>query len=876
MRSFALGLGDILLNVDLQSLVGRLNQHCRSTLEGAVGLTLSRTHYNVEIEHWLSKLVESSDNDVAAILRHFEIDAGRLAADLNKTLDRLKTGNSRSPALAPNIVKLVREAWVFASLQYNAAAIRSGHLLAALLGDDGLAALARDASPLLARINAENLRLSLVKIVADSSEAGGASLASGPGAASPAAGGAPAASSAGGSALEQYTINLTARAREGKIDPVLGRDAETRQIIDILTRRRQNNPILTGEAGVGKTAVVEGFALKIAAGDVPPALKDVELLSLDLGLLQAGAGMKGEFENRLKNVIEGVKSSPKPIIVFIDEAHTLIGAGGAAGQNDAANLLKPALARGEMRTIAATTWAEYKKYFERDPALTRRFQVVKVEEPGDEAAIAMMRGLVPTLEHHHGVRVLAEAVEDAVRLSRRYIPSRQLPDKAVSLLDTACGRVAIASHAIPAPVEDRRRRIEMLDVDLAVLAREGRIGTDHSQRVGEINTDREKTAKELADLEAQWEKERDLVGRIRALHDALGDPELGAEPAEGAEDPAKLRADLAACNAELTALQGEKPLMHVTVDSQAIAEVVGNWTGIPVGRMVSNEIKTVLALKDKLEERVIGQPHALDAIAETIRTSRAKLIDPRKPIGVFLMVGTSGVGKTETALAVADLLYGGEQNLTVINMSEFKEEHKVSMLVGSPPGYVGYGEGGVLTEAVRRRPYSVVLFDEMEKAHPGVQDVFYQVFDKGMLRDGEGRDIDFKNTVIIMTSNAGTDLIHRLCADPNTRPDSEELGEALRPELLKTFKPAFLGRCSVIPYFPLADDIIRKIVALQLNRIRKRFLENYRAELQLGQKSGRRDCQPLHRGRKRCAKYRIHPVPRFAAPIVGACAFSHG
>ncbi|BCH27598.1 type VI secretion system ATPase TssH [Mesorhizobium sp. L-8-3] len=821
-----------MLNVDLQSLVGRLNQHCRSTLEGAVGLTLSRTHYNVEIEHWLAKLIEANDNDVAAILRHFEIDAGRLAADLTRMLDKLKTGNSRSPALAPNIVKLIREAWIFASLQYDAAAVRSGHLMAALLCDDSLAALARDASPMLARINAETLRASLGKIAADTSESGGASLASG-GTGKAAGAGAPAAS-VGGSALEQYTINLTARAREGKIDPVLGRDAETRQIIDILTRRRQNNPILTGEAGVGKTAVVEGFALKIAAGDVPPSLKDVELLSLDLGLLQAGAGMKGEFENRLKNVIEGVKSSPKPIIVFIDEAHTLIGAGGAAGQNDAANLLKPALARGEMRTIAATTWAEYKKYFERDPALTRRFQVVKVEEPDDEAAIAMMRGLVPTLERHHGVRVLAEAVEDAVRLSRRYIPSRQLPDKAVSLLDTACGRVAIASYAIPAPVEDRRRRIDMLDTDLAVLAREGRIGTDHSQRVGELKAERATTVAELEALEAQWDKERDLVGKIRALHDTLGELDEEAAPVEGAEDPAKLRADLAACKDELAALQGEKPLMHVTVDGQAIAEVVGNWTGIPVGRMVSNEIKTVLGLKDKLEERVIGQPHALEAIAETIRTSRAKLIDPRKPIGVFLMVGTSGVGKTETALAVADLLYGGEQNLTVINMSEFKEEHKVSMLVGSPPGYVGYGEGGVLTEAVRRRPYSVVLFDEMEKAHPGVQDVFYQVFDKGMLRDGEGRDIDFKNTVIIMTSNAGTDLIHRLCADPKTRPDPETLAEQLRPELLKLFKPAFLGRCSVVPYFPLADDIIRKIVALQLNRIRKRFAENYRAELVWG------------------------------------------
>ncbi len=817
------------MNVDLQSLIGRLNAHTRSALEGAVGLTLSRTHYNVEIEHWLLKLIEGTDNDIAAILRHFEIDSGRLAADLTKVLDRQKTGNSRSPALSPNIIKWIREAWIFASLQYSDRAIRSGHLMAALLCDDTLAALARDASNQFARVNAEVLRTSFAKIASGSSEAG--STASGAAASSEgqgASGGEARPVVASGSALDQYTINLTARAREGKIDPVLGRDAETRQIIDILTRRRQNNPILTGEAGVGKTAVVEGFALKIAAGDVPPALKDVELLSLDLGLLQAGAGMKGEFENRLKNVIDEVKSSSKPIIMFIDEAHTLIGAGGAAGQNDAANLLKPALARGEMRTIAATTWAEYKKYFERDPALTRRFQVVKVEEPGDESAIAMMRGLIPTLERHHGVRVLAEAVEDAVRLSRRYIPSRQLPDKAVSLLDTACGRVAVAAHGTPASVEDRRRRIEMIDVDLGVLAREERIGANHADRIAELKADKEKTGEELAALEAQWEKERDLVERIRALQESLGGE---GEIAEGEKSPDEMRAELATLNGELTALQGEAPLMRVTVDAQAIAEVVGNWTGIPVGRMVSNEIKTVLSLKEKLSERVIGQSHALEAIAETIRTSRAKLLDPRKPIGVFLMVGTSGVGKTETALALADLLYGGEQNLTVINMSEFKEEHKVSMLVGSPPGYVGYGEGGVLTEAVRRRPYSVVLFDEMEKAHPGVQDVFYQVFDKGMLRDGEGRDIDFKNTIIIMTSNAGTDLIHRLYSDPARRPSAEELGDALRPELLKSFKPAFLGRCSVVPYFPLADDIIRKITELQLTRIRKRFLENYKANL---------------------------------------------
>ncbi len=821
-----------MLNVDLQTLIGRLNAQTRASLEAAVGLTLSRTHYNVEIEHWLSKLIEAPDSDVAAILRHFEIDQSKLAADLTRALDREKTGNSRSPALSPDIVKLIREAWIFASLQAGEAAIRSGHLLVALLCDDTLSALARDASGQFAKINAETLRSGVGKITAQTVEAGKGPAMAAPGQAPrPAADGVAKPRTVGGAALDQFTVNLTQRAREGKIDPVLGRDAETRQIIDILTRRRQNNPILTGEAGVGKTAVVEGFALRIAAGDVPPLLRDVELLSLDLGLLQAGAGMKGEFENRLKNVIDEVKASARPIIMFIDEAHTLIGAGGAAGQNDAANLLKPALARGEMRTIAATTWAEYKKYFERDPALTRRFQVVKVEEPGDEAAIAMMRGLVPSLERHHGVRVLAEAVEDAVRLSRRYIPSRQLPDKAVSLLDTACGRVAVTAHGTPAEIEDRRRRIDMIDTDLSVLAREEKIGADHRERVAELERDRAKTAAELVDLEARWDKERTLVAAIRALHDELAEHDEARAATEGTKSAVALRTELAALNAELAEVQGENPLLRVTVDSQAIAEVVGNWTGIPVGRMVKNEIKTILSLKERLAERVIGQPHALEAIAETIRTSRAKLIDPRKPIGVFLMVGTSGVGKTETALALADLLYGGEQNLTVINMSEFKEEHKVSMLVGSPPGYVGYGEGGVLTEAVRRRPYSVVLFDEMEKAHPGVQDVFYQVFDKGMLRDGEGRDIDFKNTVIIMTSNAGTDLIHRMYADPAHRPDAETLGEALRPELLKSFKPAFLGRCSVIPYFPLADDVVRKIVELQLNRIRKRFFENYRSEL---------------------------------------------
>jgi len=813
--------------LDIKSLVARLGPRCRAALEASVGLTLSRTNYNVEVEHYLSKLIEGVDSDVAAIFTRFEIEADRLAADLTRALDRLKTGNSRSPALSPDLVKLIREAWMAASLQFGEPAVRSGHVLVALLSDDTLAAVARDASSQFGKINVETLTASFADIVSGSTEAGSA-----PGAGAPQGGGTAAPRPGAGGPLDLYTIDLTARAREGKIDAVLGRDAETRQIVDILTRRRQNNPILTGEAGVGKTAVVEGFALKIVAGDVPPALRDVELRTLDLGLLQAGAGVKGEFENRLKGIIDAVKASPKPVILFIDEAHTMIGAGGAAGQNDAANLLKPALARGELRTVAATTWAEYKKYFERDPALSRRFQVVRVEEPDDEAAIAMMRGIVPALEAHHGVRIQSDAVEEAVRLSRRYIPSRQLPDKAVSLLDTASGRVAVASHAVPAAVEDARRRIELIDMDLGILGREARIGTDHTARIEELGAKRAAAVDELADLEKKWEQEREQVTRIRELQDQLGkEGAPSAGDAGQAPDPEALRAELKTRQADLEALQGERPLMRVTVDAQAIAEVVGNWTGIPVGRMLRDEIKTVLSLKDKLEERVIGQGHALEAIAETIRTSRAKLIDPRKPIGVFLMVGTSGVGKTETALAVADLLYGGEQNLTVINMSEFKEEHKVSTLMGSPPGYVGYGEGGVLTEAVRRRPYSVILLDEMEKAHPGVQDVFYQVFDKGMLRDGEGRDIDFKNTIIIVTSNAGTDLIHRLCDDPATRVSAEELNEALRPELLKTFKPAFLGRCSIVPYFPLADDIIRKIVELQLNRIRKRYLEVYRANL---------------------------------------------
>ncbi|WP_291295947.1 type VI secretion system ATPase TssH, partial [Elioraea sp.] len=666
------------------------------------------------------------------------------------------------------------------------------------------------------------LKRDLGAITKDTAEAATATPAPGDAPAAAGGGGGPSARAGSTAALDQFTIDLTANAKAGKIDPILGRDQEIRQVIDILTRRRQNNPILTGEAGVGKTAVVEGFALRIAQGDVPPALKDVTVRTLDLGLLQAGAGVKGEFENRLKNVIDEVKASPKPIIVFIDEAHTLIGAGGAAGQNDAANLLKPALARGEMRTIAATTWAEYKKYFEKDAALTRRFQVVKVEEPAEPVAIAMIRGLVSTLEKHHGVRILDEAVEQAVKLSARFIPSRQLPDKGVSLIDTACARVAMSQAAIPAPIEDRRRRMALIDTEVEILDREMAAGAEHGVRKGELLEARAKASDELAALDERWEKEKEIVARLRETRAKIEDPkETG--------DKEALKAALTTDSDALRAIQGEAPLIHPVVDGNAIAEIVESWTGIPAGRMQSDEIRTILALKDRMEERIVGQPQALEAIAEAVRTSRAKLADPRKPLGVFLMVGTSGVGKTETALTLADLLYGGEQNLTVINMSEFKEEHKVSLLMGSPPGYVGYGEGGVLTEAVRRRPYSVVLLDEMEKAHSGVQDVFYQVFDKGNMKDGEGRDIDFKNTIIIMTSNAGTDTIAKLCADPDTMPDPAGLAEAVRPELLKVFKPAFLGRVTMVPYFPLSDGILRQIVLLQLGRIRRRFAENYRA-----------------------------------------------
>lgn len=817
-----------MVQIDLRSLVGKLNDTVRDTLESAAGLCLSRTHYDVEIEHWLVKLLEKSDTELHAILNHYDVELARLSADLTRSLDSFKTGNSRPPALSPRIVDIAREAWVLASLEYNAQKTSSGHLLCALLSDDSLIRLARDISKEFDKISAEGLRKDLPSIVANSSEAQQAYSAS-----STAEPGAPLPTGSGKTpALDQYTVDLTAKAKQGGVDPVLGRDAEIRQIVDILSRRRQNNPIMTGEAGVGKTAVVEGFALRIATGDIPDILKGVCVRTLDLGLLQAGAGMKGEFENRLRSVIDEVKSSTTPIILFIDEAHTMIGAGGQAGQNDAANLLKPALARGELRTIAATTWAEYKKYFEKDPALTRRFQVVKVEEPSEQSAIEMMRGLAGALESHHKTRVLDEAVIESVRLSHRYIPDRHLPDKCVSVLDTACAKVAISQSSTPAAVEDAQRRIEQLDVAADILQREMMTGHLHEDSLAANRSEKEEVTSQLETLNAQWLSEQELSNQVHNLSQQLidlhGDDSQGEDGAE--EKLAVLKEQLKVLDEQLKQVQGEAPLTHVCVDAQAVAEVIANWTGIPLGRMVSDEIASVLNLREQLERRVIGQSHVLESLAKSVRTSRAKLTDPNKPIAVYLMVGTSGVGKTETALAVADLLYGGEQNMTTINMSEFKEEHKVSLLMGAPPGYVGYGEGGVLTEAVRRKPYSVVLLDEMEKAHHGVQDVFYQVFDKGQMKDGEGRDINFKNTIVIMTSNAGTDTITKLCADPELMPDEEGLLEALKPDLLEYFKPAFLGRVTVVPFFPLRDEALTKIIRLKLSKIAKRVKDNYNAE----------------------------------------------
>jgi type VI secretion system protein VasG len=850
------------------ALFGKLNPLAYKAIESATVFCKMRGNPYVELVHWFNQVLQLQDSDLHRIIRRFQLDPAGLARDFTETLDSLPHGARSISDLSSDVEEATERAWTYATLLFGEPQVRTGYLMVGILKTKGLKNALLGISKQFDKVQPDVLTESFTEICAGSPEermhaSDGFQAAGSPGAPGEASGAMAPAQMGKQEALKQFSIDLTERARKGELDPIVGRDDEIRQLVDILMRRRQNNPILTGEAGVGKTAVVEGFALRIAAGDVPPPLKEVSLRTLDVGLLQAGASMKGEFENRLRQVIEEVQASPKPIILFIDEAHTLVGAGGAAGTGDAANLLKPALARGTLRTVAATTWSEYKKYIEKDPALTRRFQVVMVDEPSEEKAILMLRGVASTLEKHHRVQLLDEGIEAAVRLSHRYIPARQLPDKAVSLLDTACARVAISQSAEPAEVEDCRRRIEALTTEMEIIGRESAVGIATAERERTANEKLAVERERLNELTARWESEKGLVqqildlrARLRAAaapvegtgspleqaaataHQTPPSPLAGEGRGEGEptvmpnpEDRATALNQLRTLQAQLTDLQGDSPLILPSVDAQAISSVVADWTGIPVGRMVKDEVKAVLALGETLNKRVIGQRHALDAIAARIQTSRAKLDNPNKPIGVFMLAGPSGVGKTETGLALAEALYGGEQNIITINMSEFQEAHTVSTLKGAPPGYVGYGEGGILTEAVRRKPYSVVLLDEVEKAHPDVHEIFFQVFDKGWMEDAEGRYIDFKNTVILLTTNVGTDLIMGLCKDPDLMPDVEGLAQALRAPLLKTFPPALLGRIVTIPYYPLSDEMLGTIIRLQLDRIVRRIADNHQATL---------------------------------------------
>ncbi len=844
------------------ALFGKLNSVGYKAIESATVFCKMRGNSYVELVHWIHQILQLQDSDLHHIIKQFNVEPSHLARDITETLDSLPRGSTSISDLSSHIEEAVERGWVYGTLMFGESQIRTGHLMVGILKTRSLNHALIGISKEFEKIKLDSLTDRFDEIVAGSPEeslhatdgfqvGGGAAPGEASGAMAPAQMGKQ-------EALRQFTVDLTEEARSGKMDPIVGRDEEIRQIVDILMRRRQNNPILTGEAGVGKTAVVEGFAQRIAAGDVPPPLQDVSLRSLDVGLLQAGASMKGEFENRLKQVIQEVQSSEKPIIMFIDEAHTLVGAGGAAGTGDAANLLKPALARGTLRTVAATTWAEYKKHIEKDPALTRRFQVVQVPEPSEQKAILMMRGVASTMEKHHKVQILDEALEASVKLSHRYIPARQLPDKSVSLLDTASARVAISQYAVPAEVDDTRKRIQALDTELAIISREKDVGVDTTVREESALESLTAARESLGRLEERWDNEKKLVESIleirsqlrgqtekvegtgseleKAVDEVVEDNQNEttntkeeSEPTVSSEDRREeLLTRLRELQAELHQLQGETPMILPSVDAQAVASVVQDWTGIPVGRMVKNEIETVLNLPEIIKRRIIGQDHALEMIAKRIQTSRASLDNPNKPIGVFMLAGTSGVGKTETALALAEALYGGEQNIITINMSEYQEAHTVSTLKGAPPGYVGYGEGGVLTEAVRRKPYSVILLDEVEKAHPDVHEIFFQVFDKGWMEDGEGRVIDFKNTLILLTTNAGTDLIMSLCKDPELMPEPEGIAKALREPLLKVFPPALLGRLVTIPFYPLTDEVVGIIAKLQLGRIEKRILENHK------------------------------------------------
>jgi len=790
------------VNIEMEKLIEKLTPILKQSLEDAAQSAVTHGHFNIEIEHWLHATLQFSHTDALELVKKCKtVDMELVQQQLAVTITTFKSGNTRAPAFSQYLLDALNQAWMISSVEFGRQDITSGALLLAIFKDGGLRRQMLASVEELGLLDLALLEQHAPMVIGSTSESVVQSRSE-----QRAPNGAQAAH------LDKYMVDLTQKAEEGGIDPVIGRDSEVRQLIDILLRRRQNNPILTGEPGVGKTAVVEGLANRIVAGDVPDPLKGVRLLSLDLGALQAGASVKGEFEKRLKGVIEEVKTATDPIVVFIDEAHTLIGAGGAEGTGDAANLLKPALARGEFRTVAATTWSEYKKYFEKDPALTRRFQVVKVEQPSEDVAIDMMRCMASMLESHHGVNILDEAIEASVKLSARYIPARQLPDKSVSLLDTACARVALSQGATPEAIEAQNRIIEQSDTTIDLLEKEHAMVGGVSSKIEKYQQKRAEAEQALNTLNEQWQKEIALIEQLKQARE------------EGVS--ASLQEDI---YSELKTVQGQAPMVHLDVSAEAVASIVGNWTGIPVGNMVSDEIDNLLRLEDRLKERVVGQDHAIKKIAEAVRISRSGLTDPRKPVGVFMMVGTSGTGKTETALALADHLYGGEQNLITINMSEFKEEHKISMLLGAPAGYVGYGKGGVLTEAVRKNPYSVVLLDEMEKAHSGIQDVFYNLFDKGTIKDGEGLDIDFKNTLIIMTTNAASQSLSKYFGKVDL--DEDQLLDDIRPDLLEDFRPAFLGRSTIVPYFPLSQDVLQSIIQINLNKIKNRLLDRYNADI---------------------------------------------
>ncbi|EGQ8018754.1 MULTISPECIES: type VI secretion system ATPase TssH [Vibrio] len=825
-----------MININLSSLIQRLHPIAKVALEDAAALAVSEKANEVQIEHYLLSLLERPNSDFDVLLSHFDCSENLLRQSVRSTLDTNAKGNGSKPVFSALLIEWLQESWLVSSLDLSETQIRSGALLLTLVsnplryGQHGYASI-------LEAVNPDSLKRNFAELTSHSIEAQVANSEK-------------TQAREDGSALSKFTTDFTGKARKGEIDPVFCRDQEIRQIVDILARRRKNNPIAVGEPGVGKTAVVEGLALKIVQGDVPDNLKGVELYGLDMGLLQAGASVKGEFEKRLNAVLDEVKNSPTPIILFIDEAHTLVGGGNQAGGSDAANLLKPALARGEVKTIAATTWSEYKKYFEKDPALARRFQLVKLDEPSPEQAALIIRGLRPAYEKSHNVYVRDDAITAAAALSARYISGRQLPDKAIDVLDTACARVNISLNAIPASVETLQQELAAQQRELEALERDAlqQTGDKHSlANIPDLKLAMETTKEELAEQEAQWHKEKEQIQEMIALRSRLhelvfgetNEEELAADEDSEQEqdvspyaemDEEAVRIAISACQEQLDAIRSGNPLVHFEVGPDEVSHVISDWTGIPMGKMLQDEAETTLKLKESLTQSIKGQEYAIDALSEGIQTAKAGLGNPDAPTGVFLLVGPSGVGKTETARAIADQMFGGERFMTTINMSEFQEKHTVSRLIGSPPGYVGYGEGGMLTEAVRQRPYSVVLLDEVEKADPEVLNLFYQVFDKGTLNDGEGRTIDFKNTLIIMTSNLATHEIESLVHQSKDI-DANIIAEAIRPTLNQHFKPALLARMSVLPFVPLSDEAMTEIIHHKLNKVSQRLQSHHKLSL---------------------------------------------